>query len=53
MAKPEKKVTVLLEAELSNAVAEWAREDGRPVSNLLRRIVERACEQRRQQQQAA
>jgi hypothetical protein len=51
MAKPEK-LTIVLESELRNAVAEWAREDGRPMSNLLRRIVEKACEQRRQQQSA-
>ena len=47
-AKPEK-LTVVLEPETRNEVAEWAREEGRPVSNLLRRIVDQACAQRRQQ----
>jgi hypothetical protein len=51
MAKPEK-LTMVLESELRNAVEAWAREEGRPVSNLLRRIVDKACAQHRQQQPA-
>lgn len=52
MAKPEK-LTVVLDRETRATIAEWALEDGRPVSNLLRRIVDKACAERRQQQQQA
>lgn len=54
MSKPEK-LTLVLEADAREAVARWADEEGRPVSNLLRRIVVTAIEQRRrdQHQQAA
>ena len=53
MAKPAEKLTILLEPETRDAVAKWAAEEGRPVSNLLRRLVEQACVQRRQQRAAA
>ena len=49
MQKPEK-ITVQVEPETRDALAEWAREEGRPVGNLLRRIVRRSVEQRRQEQ---
>lgn len=54
MSKPEK-LTLVLEAEVRAEVERWAVEDGRPVSNLLRRLVVTAIEQRRreQHQQAA
>jgi CopG antitoxin of type II toxin-antitoxin system len=42
-----KKLTVVLERETRDAVQEWAAEEQRPVSNLLRRIIDRACEQHR------
>ena len=42
-----KKLTVVLERETREAVQEWAAEEQRPISNLLRRIIDRACEQRR------
>jgi len=46
MTKPEK-LTVVLEPETRNELAEWAREEGRPVSNLLRRLVGKCIEERR------
>jgi len=54
MTKPEK-LTVVLEPETRNELAEWAREEGRPVSNLLRRLVGKCIEERRavQQERAA
>lgn len=52
MSKPEK-ITLVLEADARQAVARWADEEGRPVSNLLRRIVVIAIEQRRRDQQVA
>jgi hypothetical protein len=45
MPKPEK-VTLVLETESRAEVERWAVEEGRPVSNLLRRIVVTAIEQR-------
>ncbi len=50
MTKPEK-LTVVLEQPASHELAEWASDEGRPISNLLRRIVHQALEQRRHQQQ--
>lgn len=47
MTKPEK-ITVQIEPETRAELAEWAREEGRPVGNLLRRIVSKSIEQRRQ-----
>jgi hypothetical protein len=47
MLKPEK-LTVVVEPETRAELAEWAREEGRPVGNLLRRIVCKSVEQRRQ-----
>jgi hypothetical protein len=52
MPKPEK-LTLVLETARRNYLAEWAREEGRPVGNLLRRIVDKACEQRQQQHAGA
>jgi hypothetical protein len=50
MSRPEK-ITVQIEPETRAELAEWAREEGRPVGNLLRRIVSKSIEQRRQHQQ--
>ena len=50
MSKPEK-LTLVLEAEVRAEVERWAVEDGRPMSNLLRRIVVAAIDQRRREQQ--
>jgi hypothetical protein len=47
MSKPEK-LTLVIEPETRAELAEWAREEGRPVGNLLRRIVCKSVEQRRQ-----
>jgi hypothetical protein len=52
MTKPEK-LTVVLDQPVADELAAWAREEDRPVSNLLRRIVTRSIEQRRQSQQAS
>jgi len=49
MSKPEK-ITVHIEPETRAELAEWAREEGRPIGNLLRRIVNRSVEARRQSQ---
>jgi hypothetical protein len=49
MTKPEK-LTLVLEQPLREELAQWAIEEGRPISNLLRRVVHQALEQRRQQQ---
>ncbi len=45
MMKPEK-LTVVLEPETRDEVVEWAHEEGRSVSNLLRRLIDQACAQR-------
>ncbi len=50
MEKPEK-LTLVLEPRTRDELAEWAREEGRPISNLLRRIVAKSLADRRQQQQ--
>ncbi len=47
MFKPEK-LTVVVEPETRAELAEWAREEGRPVGNLLRRILHQSVEQRRE-----
>lgn len=52
MVKPEK-LTVVLEPETRDALLKWAREEGRPVSNLLRRLVGKCIEDRRRGQQPA
>jgi CopG-like RHH_1 or ribbon-helix-helix domain, RHH_5 len=46
MPKPEK-LTVVLEPAARNELCEWAREEGRPLSNLLRRLVAKSLEDRR------
>jgi len=43
------KLTISVDADLRQELAAWAAEEGRPVSNLLRRLVARSLEQRRQQ----
>ena len=45
MSKPEK-LTLVLEMEVRAEVERWAHAEGRPVSNLLRRIVVQAIERR-------
>ena len=52
MQKPEK-VTVMLEPETRDELTEWAHQEGRPVGNLLRRIVNQSLDQRRQSIQHA
>jgi len=44
------KLTLLVEPQDRDALLEWAREDGRPVANLLRRIVVKSIEQHRRRQ---
>ena len=44
-------LTFTLEQETRAKVTEWAREEGRPVSNLLRNIVDRACTEHRGQRE--
>lgn len=51
MTKPEK-LTVVLEPETRDRVVEWAHEEGRSVSNLLRRLIDQACGQRQRRAQA-
>ena len=50
MSKP-KKLTLVLEPEAQQELTAWAKEVDRPVANLLRQIVHRSPEQRRQSQQ--
>ena len=47
MSKP-KKLTAVVERETCQQLSEWAREEDRPVANLLRLIINRSLEQRRQ-----
>jgi hypothetical protein len=47
------KLTLVLEPRMRDELEEWAREEERPIANLLRRIVGKSLEQRRQSQQAA
>ena len=56
MSKPKAdKLTVALEPATRGELEQWAAEEGRPVANLLRRIVARSLQDRRaaQQEQAA
>jgi hypothetical protein len=51
--KPRReKVTVELDPELRESLARWAVEEGRPVGNLLRRIVATFIAQRQQEARA-
>jgi hypothetical protein len=50
MSKPEK-TTVVLESDVREELEQWALEEGRPLSNLLRRIVHAAIERRAAEQQ--
>lgn len=52
MSKPEK-LTLVLEPQTGEELREWAREEGRPIANLLRRIVSASLEQRHRQREAA
>jgi hypothetical protein len=52
MARREK-VTVELEPDLRKSLARWARDEGRPVGNLLRRLLAISVAQREQQPEAA
>jgi predicted DNA-binding protein len=46
-SKPQReRLTVQVEPEVREVLAKWADEEGRPVGNLVRRIVERAIETR-------
>ena len=44
------KLTLVLEPQMRDELQEWAREEERPIANLLRRIVGKSLEQRRQRQ---
>lgn len=39
MAPRREKLTLEIEPDLRNSLTRWAEEEGRPVGNLLRRIV--------------
>ena len=52
MQKAEK-LTLILEPKAGDELRRWAAEEGRPIANLLRRIVARSLEQRRQHHEAA
>ena len=45
MSKPEK-LTLVVELKTREELLEWAREEGRPVGNLLRRIVNQSLDRR-------
>ncbi len=51
MPKP-KKLTVILPPQTWDALVDWAQDEGRPVCNLIRRIVCKSLEQRQQGQQS-
>jgi hypothetical protein len=53
MATRREKLTVELEPELRDSLARWAVEEGRPVGNLLRRIVAQSVAQHERQAEAA
>jgi hypothetical protein len=42
--KRREKLTLEIEPDLRESLAKWATEEGRPVGNLLRRIVAKAVE---------
>jgi hypothetical protein len=42
--KRREKLTVEIEPDLRKSLTKWATEEGRPVGNLLRRIVAKAVE---------
>lgn len=44
------KLTLVLEPEARDELMVWAKEEGRPIANLLRRIVGKSLEQRRHDQ---
>jgi predicted DNA-binding protein len=44
--KQRERLSVQVEPEVREVLAKWADEEGRPVGNLVRRIVERAIETR-------
>ena len=48
-----RKLTLVLEPQTEEELREWAREEDRPVANLLRRIVDKSLERHRQQPEAA
>jgi hypothetical protein len=49
MARRYERLTVEIEPEVRESLARWAQEEGRPVGNLLRRIVAAAVAHRAQQ----
>lgn len=53
MAVKQEKLTLVVEPETSDALREWAIEEGRPIANLLRRIVNKSVQEHRQQAQGA
>jgi hypothetical protein len=44
MQKRRQKLTIEIEPDLRQMLAKWATEEGRPVGNLLRRIVSKAVQ---------
>lgn len=51
--RKQEKLTLQLDPEIREEITRWAREDKRPVANLLRFIVCQSVEQRRVEQQQA
>ena len=51
MAKSEAKLTLVLEPSTRDELVEWAKEEDRPMANLLRRIVVHALAANRQRRQ--
>jgi len=49
MARQREKLTVEIEPDLRESLARWAEEEGRPVGNLLRRIVAISVERHERQ----
>jgi hypothetical protein len=49
----KQQLTFDIEPDLSEALAEWARQEGRSRANLIRRLLTAALERRDRRQQAA
>jgi hypothetical protein len=49
----KQQLTFDIEPDLSEALAEWARQEGRLRANLIRRLLTAALERRDRRQQAA
>ena len=53
MGRRREKLTVELDPDLRESLAQWAADEGRPVGNLLRRIVATSVAQHERQAAAA